>query len=205
VSTLPLDPAEDQALVARFQAGDRRAFEALVKRHQGRLYSVALRVTRSDSAALEIVQETLVQAFRKLPDFRGEAAVGSWLHRIAMNYALMHLRHRKVVDAVEEPLEVEPGKFREDGHWDEPPTGLWGRRADHLLLDAELRERLLAAVETLPENYRLVFVLRDVEGLSYEEIGEATGTTVPSVKSRLHRARLALRESLAHYFDQRER
>ncbi len=203
MSPPPLDPAEDAVLVTRFQQGDRRAFEALARRHQGRLYSVALRVTRNEAEALEIVQETLLQAFQKLPAFRGDAAVGSWLHRIAMNFALMHLRHRRVVDAVEEPLDVEPGKFREDGHWDEPPTGLWGRRADELVLDTELREKILVAVDALPDSYRVVFVLRDVEGLSYEEIAEATSTTVASVKSRLHRARLALRESLGGYFDGR--
>lgn len=203
MSSTPLDPAEDALLVTRFQQGDRRAFEQLVKRHQGRLFSLAHRVTRNEAQALEIVQETFLQAFQKLPDFRGDAAVGSWLHRIAMNFALMHLRHRRVVDAVEEPLEPEVGKFREDGHWDEPPTGLWGRRADDLVLDAELRDKILAAVDLLPDSYRVVFVLRDVEGLSYEEISEATETTVASVKSRLHRARLALRESLGNYFDGR--
>jgi RNA polymerase sigma-70 factor (ECF subfamily) len=116
----------------------------------------------------------------------------------------MKLRHRKVVDAVEEPLETTDGKFRPDGHWDVFPTGLWGRRADDLVLDAELRERLIAAVEKLPESYRAVFMLRDFDGLSYEEIAEALETTVPAVKSRLHRARLALREDLATYFDSKE-
>ncbi len=194
---------EDVELVARFQQGDRGAFEELVRRHRGRVYAVALRVVKSDQEALEIVQDTFLSAYKKLPDFRGEAAVGSWLHRIAVNFALMRLRHRKVVDASQEPLETEAGKFRPDGHWDEIPTGLWGRRADDLALDSELRDKINEAVDALPDAYRTVFVLRDLEGLSYEEIAEAVETTVPAIKSRLHRARLSLREKLAAYFDEK--
>ena len=168
-----------------------------------RVFALALRMTRNEEEALEIVQDTFLSAWRKLPEFRGEAQFGSWVHRIAANFALMKLRHQKVVDAVEEPLEGPDGRFRPDGHWDVYPTGLWGRRADELVLDAELRARLIAAVEKLPETYRAVFMLRDFDGLSYDEIAETLETTVPAVKSRLHRARLALREDLATYFDQK--
>ncbi len=194
----------DEVLVDRFRAGDRRAFEELVRRHRSRIYHLALRMTKNEQEALEIVQETFLSAYRKLPEFRGESAVGSWIHRIAANFALMRLRHKKVVDEVEEPLETEDGKFRPDGHWDEGPAGFWGRRADDIVLDTELRGQINTAVDALPDSYRAVFLLRDIEGLSYDEIADALQTTVPAIKSRLHRARLSLRERLAHYFEARE-
>lgn len=194
----------DDVLVERFRGGDRQAFEELVRRHRSRIYHLALRMTKNEQEALEIVQETFLSAYRKLPEFRGESAVGSWIHRIAANFALMRLRHKKVVDGVEEPLETEDGKFRPDGHWSEGPTGYWGRRADDIVLDTELRGQINQAVDALPDSYRAVFLLRDIEGLSYDEIANALQTTVPAVKSRLHRARLSLRERLAHYFEARD-
>ena len=198
-------PHSDDELVARFHADrDRRSFEELVRRHRNRVFALALRMVKNEEEALEVVQDTFLSAWRKVGDFRGDAQFGSWIHRIAANYALMKIRHKKVVDAVEEPLEGPDGKFRPDGHWDVYPTGMWGRRADQIVLDSELRDRLIAAIEALPENYRAVFMLRDFDGLSYNEIAETLETTVPAVKSRLHRARLALREDLASYFDSKE-
>lgn len=195
----------DDELVARIRdEQDHASFDELVRRHRNRVFALALRMVKNDEEALEIVQETFLSAWRKLPEFRGEAQFGSWVHRIAANFALMKIRHQKVVDAVEEPIETLDGKFRPDGHWDIYPTGMWGRRADDLALDAELRDRLVAAVEKLPETYRAVFMLRDFDGLSYDEIADTLQTTVPAVKSRLHRARLALRADLAAYFDAKE-
>jgi len=195
----------DEQLVDAFrERKDRAAFEEIVRRHPGKVYQLALRMVKSEQEALEIVQETFLSAYGKLADFRGEAQLSSWLHRIAANFALMRLRHQRVVDQVEEPLEGPDGMFRPDGHWDELPAGIWGRRADELALDAELRGKINGAVDRLPDSYRAVFVLRDIEGMSYEQIAEALDTTVPAVKSRLHRARLQLREDLARYFDARE-
>jgi RNA polymerase sigma-70 factor (ECF subfamily) len=192
----------DQDLVARFQAEqDKASFNELVKRHQSRVFALALRMMKNEDEALEIVQETFLSAWRKLPEFRGEAQFGSWVYRIAANFALMRIRHRKVVDQVEDPIETLDGKFRPVGHWDVYPTGMWGRRADEMALDGELRGKLVEAVENLPEVYRAVFMLRDLDGLSYNEIAETLETTVPAVKSRLHRARLALRADLSNYFD----
>ncbi|AKU92511.1 RNA polymerase sigma factor [Vulgatibacter incomptus] len=197
----------DDALVTRFQDGqDRLAFDELVRRHRNRVYALALRMMKNEDEALEIVQDTFLQVFRKLPEFRGESLFGSWVHRIAANFALMKLRRKKLVDQFEAPLETETedGMFSSDGRWEVYPTGMWGRRADDLALDAELREKLVAAVEKLPEAHRAVFMLRDFDGLSYNEIADALETSVPAVKSRLHRARLALREDLALYFEGRE-
>lgn len=197
----------DNELVARFQEGqDRSSFEELVRRHRNRVYALALRMLKNEDEALEIVQETFLSAFRKLPEFRGESQFTSWLHRIAANFALMRLRHKKVVDAIIEPLEMEAdgGKFGPDGRWEEYPTGMWGRRADEVVLDGELRERLSSAVDKLPEIHRAVFMLRDIDGLSYQEIADTLETTVPAVKSRLHRARLVLRDDLSMYFEGKE-
>lgn len=197
--------SDDRELVDRFQRdGDRLAFEELVRRHRGRVYSLALRMMKNEEEALEIVQETFLSAFRNLPEFRGESQFGSWIHRIAANFALMRLRHRRVVDQVEEPLDGLDESFDKDGRWDLFPSGMWGRRADQLALDGELREKLVAAVDSLPELYRAVFLLRDVEGLSYNEIAESLETTVSAVKSRLHRARIALRQELVEYFQGKE-
>lgn len=195
----------DQALVLRFQEeGDRAAFEELVRRHRDRVYGLALRMMKSEEEALDIVQETFLSAYRKLPEFRGEAQFGSWVYRIAANFALMRIRHQKVVDQVQEPMDELADRFREDGRWAIFPTGLWARRADDAVLDGELREKLIAAVENLPEMHRAVFMLRDVEGLSYDEMAKTLDTTVSAIKSRLHRARLALREELQNYFQGKE-
>lgn len=195
----------DAELVESFQQGERAAFDELVRRHRNRVFALALRMVKNEEEALEVLQETFLSAYRNLPEFRGEARFSSWIHRIAANFALMRLRHRKVVDQVMEPLEMESGQFRPDGRWDLYPTGMWGRRADQMVLDGELRERLIAAVDSLPETYRAVFLLRDIEGLSYAEIAETLETSVPAIKSRLHRARLALRKELSAYFEEKER
>ena len=195
-------PPSDDALVARFnEQADRSAFDELVRRHRNRVYSLALRMVKHEEEALEIVQETFLAVFRKLPEFRGESQFGSWIHRIAANFALMHLRKKKVASQFEDDIEDASAHFDAEGRWEVFPTGM---RADQLALDGELRSKLVDAVEKLPEAYRAVFMLRDWDGLSYDEIADTLETTVPAIKSRLHRARLALREDLAQYFQGRE-
>jgi RNA polymerase sigma-70 factor (ECF subfamily) len=120
------------------------------------------------------------------------------VHRIAANNALMRLRRQKVLDIVSDDL-AGP-EFTERGSLAEPPEADWSRRADDQLLDEELGRAIQAATDALPEGYREVFLLKDVEGLSYEEISEMVGISVPAVKSRLHRARLALREAIDAFY-----
>lgn len=189
---------EDQALLTRAQAGDMSAFEALVGKHQDRVYGLAMRMTRSEADAAEIAQETFLSAYQHLKEFRGEAAFGSWVHRIAANHALMRLRHRRVVEAAEE--EIKGPEFNERGSFVEYPQTDWSRRADDKILDAELGQAIQQATDTLPAGYREVFLLKDTEDLSYEEIAEIMGISVPAVKSRLHRARLALREAIDAFY-----
>jgi RNA polymerase sigma-70 factor, ECF subfamily len=188
----------DRQLLARAQDGDLSAFEALVEAHRDRVYGLALRMTRSEADAAEITQDTFLSAFQHLKDFRGDAAFGSWTHRIAANYALMRLRHRRVAQAAED--ELAGPEFTERGSLASIPALGWQRGAEEQALDAELRHAIQEATDGLPEGYREVFLLKDVEGLSYEQIAELTGDSVPAIKSRLHRARLALRETIDAYY-----
>jgi len=188
----------DRELLSQAQAGDLSAFEALVERHRDKVYGVALRMTRSEADAAEIAQETFLSAFQHLNEFRGEAAFGSWVHRIAANHALMRLRHRNVVEAAEE--ELTGPEFNERGSWVEYPSSDWSRRADEKALDAELGNAIRLATDRLPDRYREVFVLKDIEGLSYEQIAEITGDSVAAIKSRLHRARLELRNAIDEFY-----
>jgi RNA polymerase sigma-70 factor (ECF subfamily) len=189
---------DDRRLLTRAQGGDISAFEELVARHEEKVYGLALRMTRSEADAAEITQDTFLSAYQHLAEFRGEAAFGSWVHRIAANNALMRLRRQRVLDVVNEDL-AGP-EFTERGSLAESPETDWTRRADDKILDEELGRAIQEATDALPEGYREVFLLKDVEGLSYEEISEMVGISVPAVKSRLHRARLALREAIDAFY-----
>ena len=196
------DGDDGDALLQRAQEGDTAAFEALVEREQDKVYGLALRMTRSEADAAEIAQDTFLSAYQHLKDFRGQAAFGSWVHRIAANNALMRLRHRRVVEKLEKSEEAldEPG-FTRMGLLRRPPQQ-WERPADEQALDAELGEAIERATDRLPEGYREVFLLKDVEGLSYEQIAEITGDSVAAIKSRLHRARLSLRETIDQFYSE---
>jgi len=189
---------DDRELLARAQAGDMSAFESLVGRHEEKVYGLAFRMTRSEADAAEIAQDTFLSAYQHLGEFRGEAAFGSWVHRIAANNALMRLRRQKVVDIVSD--EVAGPEFTERGSLAEVPESDWSKRADDKIIEDELGRAIQAATDALPEGYREVFLLKDVEGLSYEEISEMVGISIPAVKSRLHRARLALREAIDAFY-----
>lgn len=192
----PLETTDDSALVASAAGGDTAAFEALVERHRNRVYGLALRMLSSEDDAAEVVQESFISAYRNLAHFRGDAQFGSWLTRIAANHALMKLRHRKVVGAVEESLD-EP-HFNERGTLTDEVASL--PDGETSAINHELRTAIEAAAARLGDEYREVFVLRDLEGMSYEEIAELTGISVPAVKSRLHRARLSLRAAIDGFY-----
>lgn len=157
-------------------------------------------MTRSEADAAEISQDTFLNAYQNLGTFRGDAAFGSWVYRIAANQALMRLRHKKVREAAEGELQ-EP-EFTPRGTLAAPPND-WAKPAEDQALDAELRRAIQQATDQLPEGYREVFLFKDVEGLSYEEIANLLGISVPAVKSRLHRARLALREKIDQFYNAR--
>jgi len=195
----PLIPSEDTELLTRAQAGDTAAFEGLVERHRSRVFGLAQRMLNSADDAAEVLQESFLSAYRNLPNFRGDAQFGSWVYRIAANHALMRLRHRKVVNQVEGPLDGP--QFNERGSLVEEVSDF--RDAEGEAMDKELREAIEAAASRLGAEYREVFVLKDLEGLSYEEIAELTGSTVAAIKSRLHRARLSLRAAIDQFYAER--
>lgn len=174
-------------LIERAREGDQEAFEALVEQHAPAVYAMALRFTASPEEAEEVLQDTFLTAFSKLDTFRGDSALSTWLTRIAINKALMRRRRRRP----EEPLPETPQ--REVADWSDEPESLYQ--------EEELRTLLLQAVDRLPPKYREVFWLRDVQGLSGQEVAELLELSLPAVKSRLLRARLALREELAPYFE----
>ncbi|HZI09381.1 MAG TPA: sigma-70 family RNA polymerase sigma factor [Myxococcus sp.] len=194
---------EDRQLLARAQDGDISAFEALVDAHRDKVYGLAVRMTRSEADAAEITQDTFLSAYQHLKDFRGDAAFGSWVHRIAANHALMRLRHRRVAQAAE--AELQGPEFTERGTLADYPVSDWTRDAEEKALDAELGTAIQQATDRLPQGYREVFLLKDVDGLSYEQISEVTGDSIPAIKSRLHRARLALREAIDEFYNRDSR
>ncbi len=191
----------DHALVERAQAGDAGAFEALVERHQDHVYALAFRMLRSEADAAEVTQDAFLSAYQHLGDFRGDAQVGTWLHRIAANAAVSRLRKRKQAQAAEDELAAP--EFTERGGLTEFPRPEWAKAAEDQVLDAELGEAIRRASDELPEAHREVFLLKDVDGLSYEQISEITGDSVPAIKSRLHRARLALREAIERFYKEK--
>lgn len=188
---------DDGELLAGLRAGDDRAFERLVLEQGGRLLAVARRFLRNEEDAHDCLQECFVQAFRALPRFEGNSRISTWLHRIVVNSALMKLRSRKA--RPEEPIEPLLPSFLEDGH-SAVSYRDWSPGADELLERAEVRDTVRAAIDRLPETYRTVLVLRDLEELDTSEVAELLGISANAVKVRLHRARQALRELLDAQF-----
>jgi RNA polymerase sigma-70 factor (ECF subfamily) len=174
------------------------SMEDLLQQHMPRIYSLAYRMLGNQVDAEDVTQDVLLQVLRKGETFRGESAFSTWLHRIAVNIALAYrhkraVRHDQQMSAPEEILEesspVPPGR-----HWQLPP--------DQLLLNAETQRLIEDAIAQLPAMYRDVYLLADVEGLPNHEIADLLGLGMPAVKSRLHRARLRMRDALAPYFEE---
>jgi RNA polymerase sigma-70 factor (ECF subfamily) len=191
----------DAMLLAQLRAGDEAAFGALVRRESGKLLAVARRILRSEEEAQDAVQDALLSAFQNLDRFEGNARLSTWLHRITVNAALMRLRSKKRrrEDAIDELL---PG-FAEDGHHLVPVQDLRG--AEDELASAQVAAIVRAAIDELPESYRVVLVLRDIEGMDTSEAAAALGIGPDAAKMRLHRARQALRTLLEQRLPQDER
>ncbi|MBX7115089.1 MAG: sigma-70 family RNA polymerase sigma factor [Myxococcaceae bacterium] len=192
---------DDSQLLEKALAKDNAAFAELVRRYRDPVYGLALRMTRSEADAAEVTQDAFLAAYRHLSEIRTDQAFGAWVHRIAANQALMKLRHRKVVANVEAPLPTP--EFNERGSLVEEVAD-WNPTALEQSLDAELGKAISHAADELPEEYRQVFLLKDVEDLTYEQIAEITGDSVPAIKSRLHRARLAMRAAIDRFYLERE-
>ena len=190
-----LNPSDDLALVDAAKQGDMAAFEQLVKRHTAMIFRVAMHIMASPEDAEEVVQDAFLRAFQHLQDFEGRARFSTWLTRIAVNAALMKLRNLRRATTISLDQEADDGSTLADKVAD------WKPNPEQLFSRTELREILQRALASLPHSYRVVFLLRDVEGLSVADTAEMLGLSIPNVKARLFRARLKLREQLSRYFE----
>jgi RNA polymerase sigma-70 factor (ECF subfamily) len=183
------DPTSDSALVARLKAGDPDAYEEMVRTRAGRMLSVARRFLNDDEAARDAVQDAFLSAFRGIQRFDGQAQLSTWLHRIVVNAALMRIRsrQRRPEQSIEPMLPV----FAEDGHHIATVVS-WTETGEHVLERKETRALVRAAIAELPESYRAVLLLRDIEELSTKEAADLVGISENALKLRLHRARQAL-------------
>jgi RNA polymerase sigma-70 factor (ECF subfamily) len=190
-------PADDAALVARAQGGDTGAFDALVERYADKVHRLTYKVLRHEEDAEDALQDAFLSAYRNLPRFKGESTFSTWLYRVAMNAALMRLRKRR-----EGMVSIEQPSDREDSRVTLQLAD-WAKTPPDSVVNDELRQALERAVDLLPEELSKVFLLREVEGLSNGEVADILELSVPAVKSRLHRARVALRDSLNRHFAER--
>jgi RNA polymerase sigma-70 factor, ECF subfamily len=192
----------DHELIQKAQKGDERAFTQLVKRYETLVYSFAFKVCRDSEKANEAWQDTFINVYRKLHQFDGRSKFTTWLYSIVTNNCRMKHRQRKLdqasisIDAPEPSHDVSGND--NDGHATQTIPS-WRDTPLDSIMDKELRKVLDDAIKELPYEYSVVFVLRDVEGLSAEETGKILKLSVPAVKSRLRRARVFLRERLNPY------
>jgi RNA polymerase sigma-70 factor (ECF subfamily) len=189
------DVSDEAVLVSRAREGDAKAFSALVRRYESKIFRLAQHVTQNREDAEDVLQESFLKAYEHLDQFQGNSKFYTWLVRIAVNQALMKLRKRKTDKSVSLDDTIDTGEdsvAREIASWDETPEDRYSRE--------EINGILTSAIDSLAPPYRAVFVLRDVDELSTEETAEALDLSVPAVKSRLLRARLQLRDKLTRYF-----
>ncbi|MBE7448841.1 MAG: sigma-70 family RNA polymerase sigma factor [Kofleriaceae bacterium] len=201
----PVAPAtggapDDRELVVRAQKGDRDAFRVLFERYSRRAYSLAFGIVRHADDALDVVQDAFIKAHRHLDKFEGQASFYTWLYRIVMNLAIDHLRkHRRqrVVDFPDAGETLDEGALGEDSLIPRIIGGNPGRA----LLDREIRDRIAQALDELSDNHRAVLVMRELEGLSYEEMAQAMGCSKGTIMSRLFHARRNMQKRLLDLYD----
>lgn len=185
-----MDEPDDKALLERARQGDAEALEGLLRRYQPRIYRFGMKMCRDPDAAADVAQDTLLAMARTLHGFRGEASVSTWLYTIARSFCIKKRRRRKSAPAAELSLESDRPAAAA-ALPDSAPA------PDRLVEDHETRDALEAALASLSAPHREALVLRDIEGLTAAEVAEVTGLSVEAVKSRLHRARAAVRSRLA--------
>ena len=195
-------PHPDRGLIQRLQGGDESAFGELDRAYRRKIYQLALRYMKNPEDAEEITQDVLFRVVNKIDTFRGDAALSSWIYRITFNMAMSRLRSGKFSRPFEVPqteLAVTPDASETPAPRVEPAD--WSSLADDELHRAELRRRLVAALAGLPAIYRTPVLLRDVQGMTTEEASTMLGLKPQTLKSRLHRGRLALRQQLGEFAD----
>lgn len=193
-----LESATDGQLIRAAKTGDSVAFTSLVRRYEETVYRFSFKMCRDREKAEETLQDTFVNVYRKLGTFDGKSKFSTWLYAIVTNNCLMKQRRRKMQE-LEDPLEMyDDPSGREDGR-PRPPIARWDETPADQLMTKELRSALDRAIDALPVDYRVVFVLRDVEGRSNEETAKILHLSVEATKSRLRRARAFLRDRLHPY------
>jgi len=195
VQPVPPDAANDDSLVRDVRRGSPTAFGAMMRRYNRRLYRTARAILKDDSLAEDALQEAYLAAFRHMDEFRGDAALSTWLTRIVVNQALQALRRTRR-DRVVVPFEESDAQHEALNVADSPDTG-----PENMLLRAQTRRLIERNIDALPEGYRTVFVLREVEDLTVEETAAALDIPAATVRTRLFRAKARLRESLAQAMD----
>lgn len=189
---------DEKELLGRLRQGREDAYEQLVRIYGGRMLAVARRFLRADEDARDAVQDAFLSAFRSIDSFEGNSRISTWLHRIVVNASLMKLRtrRRKPEQSIEELLP----SYQDDGHLTVPASP-WRETGPDGVERGELRDLLIRSIDQLPEAYRNVLLLRDIEELDTEETAKAMGISPGAVKTRLHRARQALRGLLAPHLE----
>lgn len=185
----------DLELIHQSQEGKPEAFEKLVKIHENKIYNLLLGMTGNRSEAHDIFQETFLNAWRGIKSFKGDSNFSTWLYRIAVNAALMKQRKKKLQTV---PLDVPV--IKGEKIYSQDLAVDWSTNPLATLENKELKKKLNEAMSLLPEKYRTVLILSDMQGMKNEDIGKIMNLSLPSVKSRLHRARLFLRDRLSAYF-----
>jgi RNA polymerase sigma-70 factor (ECF subfamily) len=188
---------QDRELIARLQAGDATAVQELADRYRSRIFQLAMRYMKNREDAEEVTQDVLLKVYRKVDAFRGDAQLSSWIYRITFNTAMSRLRSTRLARAADQEHE----RALAAGSDERPEKSFrqqadWSRMPDESVLRAQLREAVAEAIEELPEIYRAPVVLRDIQGLTTEEASSRLNVKDQTLKSRLHRGRLMLREKL---------
>ena len=189
----------DAAEIEAFRGGDVRAFERLVLKYQDRIFNLSYRLLNQREEAQELTQEVFLKVYRQVGSFRGEALFSTWLFQVASNHCknrLKYLQRRRyqLHDSLDAPIETEDGQV-------ERTIPDFSHVPEDEVARAQIQKLVSDKIATLPEDYRVVIVLRDIQGMSYEEIAEVLRTAEGTVKSRLHRARMELKERLKPFFD----
>ena len=193
------DKEHEEELVRKLQEGNFEVFDELAQLYQKKIYALSFNLTRNPMDAQDVTQEVLLTLFKKINTFQGKSAFSSWVYRITLNATYMKLRSKKKEQSIslDDLLPSYNGAgFHQDKIQD------WSENTESLLFTKETRGIIQKAVDQLPDKEKVVFLLRDVEGLSTERVSEILDLTIPAVKSRLHRARLFLRKKLSGYFEE---
>lgn len=194
MENMEINKLSDMELVNNFRSGDQAAFSELLTRYSEKAHHLAMRISRNAEDAEEILQDVFVTVYKKIDKFEGKSAFSSWLYRITVNTSFMKLRKRKQNNCVS----IDEMNSIDQENW----TASRSDASDVNYLSArhELRSQLEAAIDKLPTDYRKIFMLRDVDGMSNEEVSVLLKLSIPAVKSRLHRSRLMLRRRLQSFY-----